>query len=300
MTLNISYNDDYTVSNGSVSTVTKADRVAARIRAQFLAGESGGADVRLVEPQPITRAELLRIHDPLFVDAVFTGEPVALAESGGVAVWSEELLASLLATNGGARDAAISALEHGVAGSLSSGLHHAKWGMGDGFCTFNGLALMAHAAFDQGCSTVGVLDLDTHCGGGTFDILGTDPRVIIRDLATSGYDSWTAVEDRHTLDIVRDPEKYMLYVEDHLEQLEGIDLLIYNAGMDPADGGGTGSTAGFTTHLLAERERMVAQWSKRTGTPVAFVLAGGYPGRLTIDDIADLHMHTVEAMAAIA
>ncbi|MDP2769724.1 MAG: amidohydrolase family protein, partial [Giesbergeria sp.] len=50
------------------------------------------------------------------------------------------------ASNGGAVAAALAAIAEGVAGSLSSGLHHAARGRGAGFCTFNGLALGVRAA----------------------------------------------------------------------------------------------------------------------------------------------------------
>lgn len=73
----------------------------------------------------------------------------------------------VLATNGGVVAAAISALEHGTAGSLSSGLHHARRETGEGFCTFNGLAIAAREALSAGARSVLILDLDAHFGGGT-------------------------------------------------------------------------------------------------------------------------------------
>ena len=73
------------------------------------------------------------------------------------------------ASNGGAVAAARAARAGGVAGSLSSGLHHAGRDRGAGFCTFNGLVLAARAALSEGAARVLVLDLDAHCGGGTHE-----------------------------------------------------------------------------------------------------------------------------------
>ena len=57
------------------------------------------------------------------------------------------------------------------AGALSSGLHHASTERGNGFCTFNGLALAARALMDGGANHVLILDLDAHCEGGTYEIV---------------------------------------------------------------------------------------------------------------------------------
>jgi acetoin utilization deacetylase AcuC-like enzyme len=194
--------------------------------------------------------------------------------------------------------AALAALKSGRAGSLSSGLHHAKSDHGAGFCTINGLAIAALVALANGANSVGILDIDAHCGGGTFEILGDNPAIRIGDVSTSSFDSWRSGEERHRIEINTDPETYLDTVAEMLEHIGSVDLLLLNAGMDPADGGSAGSTRGFTSELLEARERLVAEWCERTNTPVAFVLAGGYVGSgLTLGDVADLHVHTVAAIA---
>ena len=50
--------------------------------------------------------------------------------------------------------AGLAALQSGVAGSLSSGLHHARRERGDGYCTFNGLAIAAGEALTAGAASV--------------------------------------------------------------------------------------------------------------------------------------------------
>src|SRR2546429_582741 len=86
---------------------------------------------------------------PVRRGAVETGLPRDLAESQGF-VWGLGLWPMVLASNGGAVAAALAALQEGVAGSLSSGLHHARRGSGAGFCTFNGLVIAARAALAAG------------------------------------------------------------------------------------------------------------------------------------------------------
>jgi acetoin utilization deacetylase AcuC-like enzyme len=291
--MNVFYSDDYIVENETLETVSKADKVARRVGSEL-------PGVSLVAAPPITRDELLLAHTETYVDAFLTGTPLRLA-AGGIGSWSEDVVRSVLASTGGVRSAVNKALECGVSGSLSSGLHHARGDGGAGFCTFNGLGIGAILALQQGLESVGVLDVDAHCGGGTFDILGGNPRVRIGDIATSSYDQWVPSDERHRMKVTGDADSYLQDVADMLEHLKGVGLLLHNAGMDPLEGSGTGSAAGFTATLLAERETLVANWAQRTGTPVAFVLAGGYAGaNASIDDIVDLHVTTVRAFAAVS
>ena len=105
-----------------------------------------------------------------------TGVPRAPAEQQGF-LWNAGLWRSVLASNGGVVAAALSAMRTGVAGSLSSGLHHARRDRGSGFCTFNGLVIAAHEALDGGAGSVLILDLDAHCGGGTASLIADEPRI---------------------------------------------------------------------------------------------------------------------------
>ena len=78
-----------------------------------------------------------------------------------------------------------------------------------------------------------------------------------------------------------------------------IDLLIFNAGMDPHERA-TGAS-GITTDVIAERERMVYAWAWAHQIPVAFTLAGGYlSGGATMDELVDLHRVTIATAAAVA
>ena len=268
----------------------KADEVAKRILEQF-------PEIKLVSPEPVTVEQLLLAHAVEYIKAFLSGEPYHVA-SAALGEWSEEVVASVLASTGGVIAAALAALKSGRAGSLSSGLHHAKSDHGAGFCTINGLAIAALVALQNGAKSVGILDVDAHCGGGTFEILGDNPAIRIGDVSTSSFDSWRSGQERHKLEITTDPDTYLDVVAEMLEHIGSVDLLLLNAGMDPADGGSAGSTRGFTSELLEARERLVAEWCERTNTPVAFVLAGGYVGSgLTLGDVADLHVHTVAAIA---
>ncbi|HZC01053.1 MAG TPA: hypothetical protein VE844_06740, partial [Gammaproteobacteria bacterium] len=114
----------------------------------------------------------------------------------------------VLASNGGAVAAGLAALENGVAGSLSSGPHHARCGSEAGFCTFNGLVIAASEALAAGVGSVLILDLDAHCSGGTASLIAGEPRIWQIDVSVSGYDSYSS-SNRIRLDIVGKSRDYL-------------------------------------------------------------------------------------------
>jgi acetoin utilization deacetylase AcuC-like enzyme len=100
--------------------------------------------------------------------------------------------------------------------------------------------------------------------------------------------------------MVSDPKTYLDEVKQALMHLEGIELLVYNAGMDPFEDCGTGGKRGITREILEERERLVAQWCIDTKTPALFTLAGGYTGHnLDLEGVARLHLPTIREFQRI-
>jgi acetoin utilization deacetylase AcuC-like enzyme len=255
-------------------------------------------EIELVEPLPLTREQVAQVHYPDYVSAVETGHPRTLAESQGFS-WDPGLWPMVLATNGGAVAAGLAALQFGVAGSLSSGLHHARVGNGAGFCTFNGLVLAAKEALGARARSVLILDVDAHCGGGTESLIEAEQRIYQVDVSVSSYDCYVP-SDRTWLEIVQDGKDYLSTVERVLKELDRrglcFDLCLYNAGMDPFENCQTGGKRGINHEVLANRERMVFGWCRKRHLPVAFVLAGGYVGTsLNQDGLVGLHRLTLEA-----
>jgi acetoin utilization deacetylase AcuC-like enzyme len=286
------YSPRYVGSGYVFDTTRKAKWVADSL------AESPIPDVELVEPVPLTRDQLVEVHDPEYVRAVRTGQPRGLAESQGFD-WDAGLWPMVLASNGGAVAAARAALEDGVAGSLSSGLHHARAGSGAGFCTFNGLVIAAKAAQAAGARTVLILDLDAHCGGGTASLIADEPGIRQLDVSVNSYDSY-AESERSKLIVVRNGSDYLPAIRRLLDgidrQRDPLDLCIYNAGMDPSENCSTGGLSGITSEVLAEREQLVFEWCEARRLPVAFVLAGGYIGpRLDERGLVALHRLTLSA-----
>jgi acetoin utilization deacetylase AcuC-like enzyme len=291
--MNLYYSDSYIVASYAFDTTRKAGWIAESLRSQPIAG------VELVEPVPVTEEQLLLAHAATYVRAVKSGSPLWLAESQGFD-WDPQLWQMVCASTGGVIGAARAASQDGIAGSLSTGLHHARHDTGDGFCTFNGLAIAAQDALARGAKSVLILDLDAHCGGGTHSLVGHDPRIHLADVAASSYDYYKPA--RHNrLELVQDAAQYLPVVETVLTDLEHtgqFDLCLYNAGMDPHEGCSIGGLPGITATLLHQRERLVFPWLRLHARAVAFVLAGGYvSGALTQDALVALHRLTIECAA---
>lgn len=286
------YSPKYVGSGYAFDTTRKAKWIADSLAVAPI------TDIELVDPVPLTRAQVADVHRPEYVRAVETGHPRSLAESQGFS-WDAGLWPMVLASNGGAVAAARAALDLGVAGSLSSGLHHAGFGSGAGFCTFNGLAIAAKAALSSGAKSVLILDLDAHCGGGTAALIAGDSRIRQLDVSVSAYDNYPGSEQSRLV-MVGTSSEYLPTVRRVLEEADrqdaSFDLCLYNAGMDPCEDCSTGGLTGITRDILAERERLVFEWCSARRLPVAFVLAGGYVGsRLDESGLVALHRLTLLA-----
>jgi len=269
---------------------------------------TGRAGVRVERPTPATPADLARVHTEAYVDAVRTGEPRALAASQKFP-WSPALWPSVLLTNGGAIAAAARALEDGVAAALASGFHHAHADHGEGFCTFNGLVVAAEALRAAGrVERVAVMDLDLHYGNGTASLCETRPWLF--NCSIYGNDYWQNQPYRDVENVRhRDGANHVSFAlangsrrRELLDALERgtaallgwgrPDLVLYQAGADPYREDPY-SPLDLDLDDLRERDRFVFAWARRTGLPVAWVLAGGYTP--DVSKVVDAHLGTFEA-----
>jgi acetoin utilization deacetylase AcuC-like enzyme len=283
------YNHDYVGSTTNFDTTRKAGAIARSLVDRPIPG------VAVVDPAPfVARAETLigQIHDPVYVDAVKTGRPPRLAASQGFE-WDPGIWPMAVAHCAGLVAATDDVLcgRARTAGSLSSGLHHARREHGQGFCTFNGLAVAVRHAQSLGASKILVLDVDAHCGGGTYSIVGDD--VAHYDISIIAFDDYQPRGDSRLW--IADPEQYLPQIAQAVVNANGFggpfDLVIYNAGMDPIN-------SGVDADTLAQREAFVADWAEMSGQRLVFALAGGYSwGNVTEDDLVSLHRYTIESMA---
>ena len=273
-------------------TTHKAEAIAESLRRRPIAG------VEIFEPRSATLDEIEAVHSHDHVRAVVEGEPWSLATSSGLpGEWDDHLATAVLASTGGMRDAALVALrDRAHSCSLSSGLHHARRDRGSRYCTFNGLVVAARAAVAAGAQRVLVLPRRALR---RWNGLAHHPTSTRSNKSTCRSSSSTRTSRVRTHDrgVVRANE-YLATIRDELADIAepgAIDLVIYNAGMDPHED--AGGVSGIDTVMLAEREDLVFSWLADHDLPCAFAMAGGYDGGVDIDGLVDLHRLTIERAA---
>lgn len=273
-------------------------------------------NVELREPGALPEAALRRTIDPAYIEAVRTGEPRELAESQKFP-WSPKLYPSVMLTNGGLLEAAKAALDPNnplrAAAALVSGFHHAYADHGEGFCTFNGLAITADALLDANLAErVAVLDLDLHYGNGTASFCDDRPYLRVLSIYGNDYHDNTPYRDVSTKRHDDGPNHRSVALPngsgiDHLTQTletelpwllgDGKpDVLLYQAGADPYREDPY-SPLDLGHDDLRERDRRVFAWCEREGIPVAWVLAGGYTK--DVSKVVEVHVNTFRAFRGL-
>ncbi len=264
--------------------------------------------IRLEAPAPLNEEDLLRVHNPDYVEAVRDGEPRGLAESQKFP-WTPQLYPSVRLTGGGCLAAARRALTDGVSAALVSGLHHAHADHGEGFCTFNSLVVSADRLLADGAiRRLAIVDLDLHYGNGTASLAPARPHLFNLSIYGNDYHQNQAFKDVDTVRHVDGPNHHsvalpngsgraelLAALEEGLGRLRACgrpDLVIYQAGADPYREDPYSPLA-LDHDDLRERDRSVFAWAKREALPIAWVLAGGYTKDTS--KVVRVHLSTFDA-----
>lgn len=244
--------------------------------------------VTLVDPKIGINPDLLRqLHLPALVDDFLVGQK-PLADSQGF-TWTEQLRDAVLMIHSGQLLAADIAFKEGISANLAQGFHHATYELGSGYCTFNGLALIAQQYPHK---RIFVLDCDQHGGNGTADF--TERLDNLFNFTIYGL-RFGHIENERSLGrmISRETGSFSLYQEALREGFNHIidwktDLIIYQAGVDCHQKDPFGSQW-FDTDSLYQRDKLVFEFAKQAQIPLFFVLAGGYQ---EMSQLSNLHANT--------
>ena len=269
-------------------------------------------DVKLAGPEPVTDADLLRVHTAEYIAAVRSGEPRALAESQKFP-WSPQLFPSVCLTGGGCLAAARQALRDGASAALASGFHHACADHGEGFCTFNGLVVTADALHASGeAHRIAVLDMDLHYGNGTARLAAGRPHIFAVSIYGNDYRANVPYRDvtvlrhedgenhrSHALPAGCNRATMLQILDSALPAIAAWkpELILYQAGADPYFEDPFSPLALGADDLYA-RDCRVFEFAFRHGIPIAWVLAGGYTRDVT--KIVRIHTGTFAAWRATA
>ena len=271
------------------------------LREQVLAAGIVSRD-ELHDPPRVSRDDLLLAHDADWVDRFTAGEltPAEVRRLGFP--WSPALVERSYRAVGGTCAAAAAALEHGMAGNLAGGTHHAFAGHGEGFCVFNDVAVAVHRLLRDGrIARATIVDLDVHQGNGTHAIFAGDERVFT--FSMHGERNYPFARVPGSLDIEL-PDG--TGDDDYLDALAAAlpralassrpDLVVYLAGADPHERDRLGRLR-LTADGLARRDSYVLESCREVGIPVAITIAGGYGA--DIAETVAIHVRTMRIAASV-
>jgi acetoin utilization deacetylase AcuC-like enzyme len=233
---------------------------------------------------PLTVDEMALAHDRFYVDGI-----LSLEEPNGFGNKNPEVAGALPWVCGSMVAAALHTYKTGeLSFSPTSGAHHACYAHGMCYCTFNFLAMAAIKVHQAGAACIGILDLDCHHGNGTVNIIDRLGIDYIRH-----YSFGLEHLKRGT-----SAEEWLMRLPDIVSTFKGVDLLIFNAGVDPHIEDPLGGI--LTTRQMTLRDRLVFKIAKQLELKVCVSLAGGYQVDEdgSIDKLLALHDTTFKAAYA--
>jgi len=233
--------------------------------------------------EPVSYEDLVRVHSHNYVDGVFAGNILNGFENNDPRVPE-----SCLWTIGSLLSAARHAIKYPAVPvcSPTSGFHHAHWSSGGGFCTFNGLMVVAAKLIAETPGfKVAILDCDMHLGCGTEAILKKFPGLADNVL------HHTAGKYFHGDDPATEALEFQAWLHGVIEDINafGPDLVLYQAGADPHIKDPLGGL--LDNSGLIQRDKMVFRGIQ---APLVFNLAGGYqPSKNGVDPVLEIHRNTM-------
>uniref|UniRef100_UPI0037BF793F histone deacetylase n=1 Tax=Gemmatimonas sp. TaxID=1962908 RepID=UPI0037BF793F len=247
--------------------------------------------------------DLLLVHTREYVDHITNGTLPAAEQRRIGLPWSESFVERAYRVVQGTCEAADSALTYGVAMNLAGGTHHAFPDRGEGFCTFNDVAVAIRRLQRDGrVRRVAIVDLDVHQGNGTHACFAGDSQVYT--FSMHGAKNFPFHKVPGTLDVELDDgtgdAAYLALLEAHLPTVlreARPDLVVYLAGADPHEGDKLGRLR-LTVEGLHRRDAVVVQLCREIGVPVCATMSGGY-GR-DVRDTVQVHLNTVRVLQSFA
>lgn len=246
-------------------------------------------------PEPLTEQEVTRTHDEAYWQKLKEQHLTRQEERRTGFPLSPELVQREITIMNGTVQAALFALQHGIAMNIAGGTHHAFTDRGEGFCLLNDIAIAANHLLDKDLAKqMLVVDLDVHQGNGTAQIFQNEPRVFT--FSMHGASNYPMHKEQSDLDIGladgTDDATYLKLLDQHLNQLLDTvqpDFVFFQSGVDVLATDKLGRL-GMSIEGCKERDRMVLQSCKNNRIPMVASMGGGYSERIA--HIVEAHANT--------
>lgn len=166
------------------------------------------------------------------------------------------------------------------AGVLAGGTHHAFADHGEGYCTFNDIAVAATYALRHSKDRILIVDLDAHQGNGTAAIFAREPRVFT--FSMHAEENYPRQKQRSSLDIGlslgASDDIYQSLLKENLPVIfDGFrpDLVFFQSGVDVLYSDRFGRL-GLSPDGQYQRDAFVFEQCFSRGVPCVITLGGGY------------------------
>ncbi|WP_022836378.1 histone deacetylase family protein [Salisaeta longa] len=246
----------------------------------------------VVAPRPADWSDLLTVHTRDYLDRLARGALTDREERRMGLPWSPRLVRRSRLAVQGTLNAALMALQDGVAANLAGGTHHAAPGHGEGFCVLNDVAV-AIRVLQRACwvQRVLIVDLDVHQGNGNAAFFADDPAVYTFSMHGAKNYPFRKPPSTHDVGLPDDtPDAaYLDALAAHLPTAVARarpDLIIYLGGIDVMAGDRYGRLA-LTRDGLHARDRFALRTFAASDVATVLLLSGGYA--TTPAATADLH-----------
>ena len=208
---------------------------------------------------------------------------------------SEQLVQREITIMQGTLQAALYALEYGIAFNIAGGTHHAFTDRGEGFCLLNDIAIAANYLLENhSIRQILVIDLDVHQGNGTAQIFRDRPEVYT--FSMHGAKNYPMHKEQSDLDIPlpdgTDDETYLHLLRENFYQLMDEiqpDFVLFQSGVDVLETDKLGRLS-LSIYGCKERDRIVLKRCQEDKVPVALSMGGGYSRQIA--HIVEAHANT--------
>jgi len=222
------------------------------------------------------------VHNPAYLDRALEGRMSAEETRRLGFPWGPSYLNRALASVEATWQSTLTVLlgESRLAGALAGGTHHAYADHGEGYCTFNDIAICARLALARQSNRVLIVDLDAHQGNGTASIFRGEPQVFT--FSVHCEDNYPRPKERSSLDVGlprgTGDDAYMEALSFHLPDLFTWfepDLVFFQSGVDVLAADRFGRL-GLSLEGLRRRDTLVFEAALSRGVPLVLTLGGGY------------------------
>ena len=150
---------------------------------------------RRIEPEQVARADLERVHEPAYIDAVVEAsrDPHAFRPRRGIGPGDTPAFRHMHEASSGVCGATWAGLRSVFEGdarrafAVAGGLHHAHRDRAAGFCVYNDPAVaIARLRAEHPGARVAYVDIDAHHGDGVQEAFYEDPDVLTVSVHESG------------------------------------------------------------------------------------------------------------------